>query len=82
MSKTPTAVAAGLLTLLAASTSLAAISAAEAERLGKDLTPMGAERAGNGKQATSPAIITPIRFQPTKSSSRLRRPITPTMLTG
>lgn len=39
---------AGLLGLLLASSSVfAAISATEAERLGKDLTPLGAEKAGN-----------------------------------
>ena len=40
--------AAGLLVVLYGGLALAAISPEDAERLGKDLTPMGAERAGNG----------------------------------
>jgi len=39
---------------LAASTALAAVSPEEAARLGKDLTPMGAERAGNADGSIPP----------------------------
>ncbi|MDH3590056.1 MAG: DUF1329 domain-containing protein, partial [Gammaproteobacteria bacterium] len=41
---------AGLVSVFYTSAALAAISPADAERLGKDLTPMGAERAGNGDE--------------------------------
>ncbi|MBT8131827.1 MAG: DUF1329 domain-containing protein [Gammaproteobacteria bacterium] len=47
------AIFAALISLTAVSwtgVSLAALSQAEADRLGKDLTPMGAEKAGNGKE--------------------------------
>ncbi len=40
--------------MLASAAALAALTAAEAERLGKDLTPVGAERAGN-KDGSIPA---------------------------
>ncbi len=49
-----TAVCAALTLALAAAPSWAAVSDAEVARLGKDLTPMGAEKAGN-KDGTIPA---------------------------
>ena len=47
MMKMKSMVLATALGLLAANTLQAAVSAEEAARLGKDLTPTGAERAGN-----------------------------------
>lgn len=49
-----TAVCAALALALASAPSWAAVSDSEAARLGKDLTPMGAEKAGN-KEGTIPA---------------------------
>ena len=47
-------VCSALVILLAITPAFGAVSAQEAERLGKDLTPMGAERAGNA-DGTIPA---------------------------
>jgi len=45
------ALASGIIAMsLAAAPAMARVSAEEAERLGNDLTPMGAERAGNGNE--------------------------------
>jgi hypothetical protein len=51
---------------LAASSALAGVSATDAARLGKDLTPMGAETKGNGGDipAWTGGIETPAGFQP------------------
>ena len=48
MNKSMISAAAGLLAIFYGGLALAAISPADAERLSGDLTPMGAERAGNG----------------------------------
>lgn len=44
------------LSSIATSTAFAAVSAEEAARLGKDLTPMGAEMAGNDDIIGKPAF--------------------------
>lgn len=49
-----TVLAASVATLMASSTAFAAASAADLDRLGKDLTPIGAEKAGN-KDGSIPA---------------------------
>ena len=47
MLKKPTLIAAAFASLFASNATLAKLSAEEVARLGQDLTPMGAEKAGN-----------------------------------